>query len=277
MNKKTLVILLVVIVVLVAGGVAAWQFSKNKNSAGQASAKLGGANFAAGQTGAGQRGARGAKANFGGASGNVLSKDNNSLTIQLANGGSAIAFYSGSTRVSKNIDVQTADLAVGQMVSIRGTKGSDGTISASSVQIRPAGSANSGTGSPQNRTGGQYQGRSPQTGGTVPGGGAQSGNETSSFVNGTISAVNGGNITVKNSSGTEQAVMLASGVKITQMASATMDDVLQGTNVTIAGQKNPDGSINAQMIQIGVLTNIPAGGRMNGGQSVAGQAAPAQN
>jgi hypothetical protein len=274
MNKKTLVILLVVVVVLAAGGVAAWQFTKSKSSAGQASARFGGANFAAGQTGTGQRGARAASANFGGASGNVLSKDNNSLTIELANGGSAIVFYSGSTRVSKTIDAQAADLAVGQMVSVRGTKGADGTISANSVQIRPAGSTNNGAGGQQNRIGGQYQGRSPQTGDTVPGGAAQPGNSDSGFVNGTISAVSGNNLTVKNSNGNEQAVTLASGVKITQMASATIDDVSQGTNVTIVGQKNPDGSINAQMIQIGVLANIPAGGRINGGQPGANQAAP---
>jgi len=262
-----------VVVVLAAGGVAAWQFSKSKSSTSQASARLGGANYAAGQTGSGQRGARGANSSFGGASGKVLSKDSNSLTIQLSNGGSAIVFYSGTTRVSNNVDAQASDLAVGQTISARGTKGSDGTISASSIQIRPAGSANNGTSGQQARSGGQYQARGQQAGG----GTAQAGGNNVGIANGTIAAASGNNITVKNSNGSEQTVTLADGVKITKLNDATIDDVSQGTDVTIMGQKNPDGSINAQMIQIGVSGVVPVGGRMNGGQPGTNQPVSPQN
>lgn len=70
-------------------------------------------------------------------SGQIISKDDKSITLKLLNGGSKIVFFSGSTKISKSVDGTTSDLETGKEISISGTPNSDGSISASAIQIRP--------------------------------------------------------------------------------------------------------------------------------------------
>jgi hypothetical protein len=101
---------------------------------------------------AGARGARGTGI-FGGAGGGVtigqiISKDATSITIELATMGNAaattpigskIVLLDNSTKITKLVSGTTADLAVGTEVTVTGTTDtSSGSISAQSIQIRPA-------------------------------------------------------------------------------------------------------------------------------------------
>ncbi|HEX7651252.1 MAG TPA: hypothetical protein VF439_00850 [Candidatus Paceibacterota bacterium] len=141
---------LVILVVVAGGSFYAGQHAAGAHAAGMRGGYAAGGMMMGGQGGAqqglaartgGLSGARtgGAGAMGGLVSGSIVSKDATSVTVSLTGGGSEIVYLSPSTTVMKSDAGSADDLAAGQNVVITGAKNSDGSVSASSIQIRPAG------------------------------------------------------------------------------------------------------------------------------------------
>jgi hypothetical protein len=138
MKKNISIVISVIVLVVVAGGsfYSGMMYGKSQSP----KAGINGGNF---QTRVNRGGANGS--NF--ISGDIISKDANSVTLKLSNNtGSKIIFYSGITQINKQAVGTSDDLMAGTSVSVTGTTNTDGSITAQSIQIRPAGQFN-----PQNQ------------------------------------------------------------------------------------------------------------------------------
>lgn len=117
------------------GGMKYAQNKQNSNRQARFMMQTGGqqgAAFAGGQVGRMQR-------NGGGfIMGEIISKDDKSVTVKLQDGGSKIIFVSSDTKISKNAEGSINDIQVGTSISANGTINQDGSVSANSIQVRPA-------------------------------------------------------------------------------------------------------------------------------------------
>lgn len=141
--KNTWVSFVIVAVVFGGGGFyAGMQYSKSTSS------PTGGTDQGINQGGPsqGRLGRGGAGGNRVGdvAFGEVIAKDKKSITVKLQDGGSKIVFVGAGADIGKFDKATLSDLIVGTNVMTRGSANTDGSFTAQSVQIRPAGALFSG-------------------------------------------------------------------------------------------------------------------------------------
>ncbi len=150
--KKSIIIFIVVIAV-VGGGAFYGGIQYGKSQGGNGFANLSaeqrqarmqqmGANVGSFRNGNSRGGA-------GFVNGDIISKDNQSITIALRSlgqnssenqnnqAGSKIVFFSTSTQVSKFSAGNLDDLVIGSSITVNGTNNQDGSITAQIIQIRP--------------------------------------------------------------------------------------------------------------------------------------------
>lgn len=67
--------------------------------------------------------------------GEILSKDDKSLTVKTSDGGSVIVYFTDTLSVRKAETGSLSDLAIGQQVMVNGKSNPDGSLSAETVSI----------------------------------------------------------------------------------------------------------------------------------------------
>jgi outer membrane scaffolding protein for murein synthesis (MipA/OmpV family) len=97
------------------------------------------------------------------------------------------------------------------------------------------------------------------TGGTGGGRGAGGGG----FTTGSIISNDGSSITIQMQSGSTKIALVSSGTQVTKSVAGTLNDLSVGTNVSVSGTANSDGSVTAQSVQI-----RPTGATQTGAPSV---------
>lgn len=133
MNKNTTII--IAIVLIVAAGLGGFfggiQYQKSQP---RVSGQFAGRNFGGANGGAGFGGQN---TNFRPVRGQILNMNSNSLTVKLSDGSTKIVVLSGSTTFVKSAAASQSDLKAGDTVNVVGTQNSDGSVTASDVQINP--------------------------------------------------------------------------------------------------------------------------------------------
>lgn len=126
---KTTVAVGVTVIALVIGGVGGYLFRNYQIQRNRA-------NFAGGSLN--RNGNQNGGAGMGrGVLGSILSMDDKSITVKLADGSSRIVFFSDTTHYSNTTDATKGDLKVGENVAVFGTPNSDGSETAGTIQINP--------------------------------------------------------------------------------------------------------------------------------------------
>lgn len=121
MNKNILVTVIIVLAVGAAAFFGGMQYQK---------AQVTSSVHVGGRQGAGRLGGRPTL-------GQVISQDSTGFTIKLADGSSKIILVAGSTMFVKTSTASTSDIKTGDKIMVFGTANSDGSTTATNIQINP--------------------------------------------------------------------------------------------------------------------------------------------
>lgn len=69
--------------------------------------------------------------------GEIIDKDNKSITVKLPDGQTKIVLLSEKTVVRKTQEGKTDDLKKGETVAVFGNENSDGSVTAQNIQLNP--------------------------------------------------------------------------------------------------------------------------------------------
>lgn len=135
-NKGTITIIVITLVALGAGFFGGVQFQKSQKIKTPFGFQGGLQNGTGRTTDIGNNGTNGMVRNGNQpVSGEITSIDDTGITIKTSDGGSKIVIFSSSTKVNKTTEGSKSDLIKGATVMVIGTTGTDGTVTAQTVNV----------------------------------------------------------------------------------------------------------------------------------------------
>ncbi len=67
--------------------------------------------------------------------GSIVSRDDNTITIQMPDGSTKIVIYANDTKVNKTSESVITELKEGEQITVMGTNNADGTVTAQTILI----------------------------------------------------------------------------------------------------------------------------------------------
>ena len=133
--KKLLPIIVIIVLVGIGAFFGGMKYDQNK-AAANLSANFQNRQMAGSGTGS-RNGTFGNRSGGGLATGEIIAKDDKSITVKLGEGGSKIIFFSDTTQITKSAAGSSADLKIGENITANGSANSDGSLTAQTIQLRP--------------------------------------------------------------------------------------------------------------------------------------------
>jgi hypothetical protein len=134
---KTNTIIIAIITLLIGAGAGFFggmKYQQTKRTAVLGQFGQGGINGRNGQI---QRNGNGNAANFRPVSGQIISTDNGSITVKMSDGSSKIVLTNDKTVINQTSAATASDLKTGENVAVFGTANSDGSVTATNIEINP--------------------------------------------------------------------------------------------------------------------------------------------
>ena len=196
------------------------------------------------------------------ANGPVEKVEGNLITIKAQEGSVKVNVPDGVT-IRKTVTAALTDVKAGENVVVTGERQSDGTVTATTVQLGAGGAASivefqTTPGAAQGRGGDAAAGARTRGGTPGPGtasgpGGTPAAGGTAmimrALTNGTVESVEGTTMTVKTQDGSVK-VKVADGTAIRKTVSVGVGDIKPGDNLVIMGDRGSDGTITASNVQV---------------------------
>ena len=176
-----------------------------------------------------------------GANGTVIQVSGSTITLNTQ-GGQITVDVLPDAAIQKTVAATVADLQVGETVSVVGSADSNGNIAASRISVRPQSQGLPSFAAPAGAS------PRPSRTGSPPGGFNRGGN----LIFGTISAMNGNEMTVTTPQSQQQTtVTMSSTTTVEKTVIGSISDVQAGDFVSAVGTADQSGNIQATFVTIG--------------------------
>jgi len=161
--------------------------------------------------------------------GTIESVKSNTISIVTATGGHMRVHMTGDTRVVTRKPARLEDIKVGDFIGVTGERGTEGALTAVSINIFPSG-----------QRGRIREGQWPMESGNVM---------TNAVVTQYVSAVAGRTLYLMYKDGTA-TIAVPPGTQVRRLTMSTLGDLRPGLHVTVRGAQGSDGGLTASSIVI---------------------------